>query len=161
MNCCGHTGAIWPSSWQRLVVQMLMSLAAPWPLKIILDNVVGKPRPPAWINWLLPMLGGTAKAQIAAAAGDRDGVDRGGEPAPRRMSPATSPRAWVRASETICGCGYTTSCRSFPSRYYDTNRVGTILSTLTSDVQTIQSFASTSTLNIVHRHPDRSSRWWW
>jgi subfamily B ATP-binding cassette protein MsbA len=33
--------------------------------------------------------------------------------------------------------------------YYDTNRVGTILSTLTTDVQTIQSFASTSTLNIV------------
>ncbi len=32
--------------------------------------------------------------------------------------------------------------------YYDTNRVGTILSTLTTDVQTIQSFASTSTLNI-------------
>jgi subfamily B ATP-binding cassette protein MsbA len=33
--------------------------------------------------------------------------------------------------------------------YYDTNRVGTILSTLTTDVQTIQSFASTSTLNIL------------
>ena len=32
--------------------------------------------------------------------------------------------------------------------YYDTTRVGTILSTLTSDVQTIQSFASGSTLNI-------------
>ena len=32
--------------------------------------------------------------------------------------------------------------------YYDTTRVGTILSTLTTDVQTIQSFASTSTLNI-------------
>ena len=32
--------------------------------------------------------------------------------------------------------------------YYDTNRVGNILSTLTSDVQTIQGFASVSTLNI-------------
>lgn len=32
--------------------------------------------------------------------------------------------------------------------FYDTNRVGTILSTLTTDVQTIQSFASTSVLNI-------------
>ena len=32
--------------------------------------------------------------------------------------------------------------------YYDTNRVGTILSTLTSDVQTIQGFASASTLNV-------------
>ena len=33
--------------------------------------------------------------------------------------------------------------------FYDTNRVGTILSTLTGDVQTIQSFASMSTLNIL------------
>jgi subfamily B ATP-binding cassette protein MsbA len=33
--------------------------------------------------------------------------------------------------------------------YYNTNRVGTLLSTLTGDVQTIQSFASTSTLSIV------------
>jgi subfamily B ATP-binding cassette protein MsbA len=32
--------------------------------------------------------------------------------------------------------------------YYDTTRVGTILSTLTGDVQTIQGFASVSTLNI-------------
>jgi subfamily B ATP-binding cassette protein MsbA len=32
--------------------------------------------------------------------------------------------------------------------FYDHNRVGTILSTLTTDVQTIQSFLSTSTLNI-------------
>jgi ABC-type multidrug transport system fused ATPase/permease subunit len=32
--------------------------------------------------------------------------------------------------------------------YYDSNRLGTILSTVTSDVQTIQSFASTSTLTI-------------
>src|SRR6202022_504315 len=32
--------------------------------------------------------------------------------------------------------------------YYDTTRLGTILSTLTTDVQTIQNFASVSTLNI-------------
>ena len=33
--------------------------------------------------------------------------------------------------------------------YYDTNRVGTLLSTLTGDVQTIQAFASSSTLTIL------------
>ena len=33
--------------------------------------------------------------------------------------------------------------------FYDTNRVGAILNTLTGDVQTIQSFASTLTLTIV------------
>ena len=52
-----------------MLVQTAMSLAAPWPLKVILDNVVGNHRPPQWINWLLPMLGGDSKGQIAAAAG--------------------------------------------------------------------------------------------
>jgi ABC-type bacteriocin/lantibiotic exporter with double-glycine peptidase domain len=33
--------------------------------------------------------------------------------------------------------------------YYDTTRVGTLLSTLTGDVQTIQAFASSSTLTIL------------
>ncbi|MBV9516094.1 MAG: hypothetical protein JO280_18945, partial [Mycobacteriaceae bacterium] len=31
------------------LVQMTMSLPAPWPLKVILDNVVGIRPPPAWI----------------------------------------------------------------------------------------------------------------
>jgi hypothetical protein len=34
------------------LVSMLMSLAVPWPLKVILDNVVASHRPPAWIAWL-------------------------------------------------------------------------------------------------------------
>jgi ABC-type multidrug transport system fused ATPase/permease subunit len=50
------------------LVSMVMSLAAPWPLKVILDDVVSH-RPPSWIVWLLPMVGGTSKAHIAAAAG--------------------------------------------------------------------------------------------
>ena len=33
-----------------MLVQTAMSLAAPWPLKVILDNVVGSHRPPEWIN---------------------------------------------------------------------------------------------------------------
>ena len=48
---------------------MAMSLAAPWPLKVIIDNVAGNHPAPQWINWLLPMLGGTSKVHIAAAAG--------------------------------------------------------------------------------------------
>ena len=32
-----------------MLVQTAMSLAAPWPLKIILDNVVGTHKPPEWL----------------------------------------------------------------------------------------------------------------
>ena len=51
------------------LVQMAMSLAVPWPLKVILDNVVGNHPPPQWIAWLLPTLGGHGKVHIAEAAG--------------------------------------------------------------------------------------------
>jgi hypothetical protein len=47
------------------LLQMAMSLAAPWPLKVILDNVVGNHPAPQWISWFLPMLGGAGKAHIA------------------------------------------------------------------------------------------------
>ena len=43
------------------LVQMVMGLAVPWPLKVILDNVVGNHPPPQWIAWLFPMVGGTTR----------------------------------------------------------------------------------------------------
>ena len=47
---------------------MAMALAVPWPLKIVLDNVVGNHPAPLWISWLLPVLGGDSKVHIAEAA---------------------------------------------------------------------------------------------
>lgn len=35
-----------------MLVQTAMSIAAPWPLKIILDNVIGTHKPPAWLEHL-------------------------------------------------------------------------------------------------------------
>ncbi|MCW2655434.1 MAG: transporter [Mycobacterium sp.] len=130
------------------LVQMAMGLAAPWPLKVILDNVVGSHRPPQWIDWLLPMLGGGGgKAHIAAAAGI-----------------VTVMIAVVTGAAMYVGSYFTESLSQYVGNdlrvrlyhhlqelslaYYDKTRVGTILSTLTGDVQTIQSFASVSTLNI-------------
>jgi ABC-type multidrug transport system fused ATPase/permease subunit len=50
------------------LVQMAMALAVPWPLKSVLDNVVGNHPAPLWISWLLPVLGGDSKVHIAEAA---------------------------------------------------------------------------------------------
>ena len=129
------------------VVTMAMSLAAPWPLKVILDNVVANDRPPAWIAWLLPMVGGTTKAHIAAAAGIATVVIA-----------VISGAAFYVASYSTEKLGQSIGndlrvrlyhhLQELSLAYYDKNRVGTILSTLTTDVQTIQSFLSTSTLNI-------------
>ena len=129
------------------LVQMVMSLAAPWPLKVILDNVAGNRRPPQWIAWLLPALGGESKIHIAEAAGIATVI----------IALATGAAFYVGSyyTETVSQCiGNDLRVRLYHHlqelslAFCDTTRVGTILSTLTSDVQTIQGFASTSTLNI-------------
>ncbi|HUO37407.1 MAG TPA: ABC transporter ATP-binding protein, partial [Mycobacterium sp.] len=130
-----------------MLVQMAMSLAAPWPLKIVLDNVVGNHPAPQWIAWLLPVVGGASKAHIAEAAGIVTVI----------IAAVTGAALYVTSyfTETLSqGIGNDLRVRLYHHlqqlslAYYDTNRVGTILSTLTSDVQTIQGFASVSTLNI-------------
>jgi len=131
-----------------MLVQMAMSLAAPWPLKIVIDNVVGNHRPPQWINWLLPVLGGASKAHIAEAA----------TIVTMLIAVVTGAAFYVASyvTESLGQCvGKVLRVRLFNHlqqlslAYYDTNRVGTILSTLTGDVQTIQNFISSSTLKIL------------
>jgi ABC-type multidrug transport system fused ATPase/permease subunit len=130
-----------------MLVQMAMSLAAPWPLKVILDSVVGDHRPPQWIDWLLPMLGGATKAHIAAAAGIVTIIIA-------LMTGAAMYSASYLTESLGQHIGNELRVRLYHRlqklslAYYDTTRVGTILSTLTTDVQTIQSFASSSTLGI-------------
>jgi subfamily B ATP-binding cassette protein MsbA len=131
-----------------MLVQTMMSLAAPWPLKIIIDNVVGAHRQPQWINWLLTTVGADSKPHVAAAAGI-----------------ATVLIAVVTGAAMYTVSYFTESLsqsigndlrvrlyshlQKLSLAYYDDTRVGTILSTLTSDVQTIQSFASVATLNML------------
>ncbi len=130
------------------LLQMAMSLAAPWPLKVILDNVVGNHPAPQWISWFLPMLGGAGKAHIAGAAAIVTVM----------IAVVTGVAMYVGSyfTESLSQCiGNDLRVRLYHHlqelslAFYDTNRVGTILSTLTGDVQTIQSFASMSTLNIL------------
>ena len=130
-----------------LLTQMAMSLATPWPLKVIIDNVAGNHPAPQWITWLLPMLGGSGKVNVAAAAGIVTVV----------IALVTGVAFYVATNLTE-GLGQNIAndlrvrlyhhLQELSLAYYDTHRVGTLLSTLTGDVQTIQSFASVSTLNM-------------
>ena len=130
------------------VVQMAMALAAPWSLKLVLDNVVGNHPAPLWISWLLPALGGASKIHIAEAAALLTVVIA-----------AITGAAMYLASYLTESLGQSIGndlrvrlyhhLQELSLAYHGANRVGTMLSTLTGDVQTIQSFASTSTLSIV------------
>ncbi len=117
-----------------MLVQMAMSLAAPWPSKIIIDSVVGDRSQPHWITWLLAALGVDGKTSIAEAAGIATVL----------IAAATGAAMYVASyfTESLSqGIGSDLRVRLYHQlqqlspAYYDTNRVGAILSTLTSDVQ--------------------------
>ena len=131
-----------------MLVQTAMSLAAPWPLKIIIDIVVGAHRQPHWINWLLTSVGADSRPHIAEAAGIATVL----------IAVVTGTAMYTVSyfTETLSqSIGNDLRVRLYSHlqklslAYYDNTRVGTILSTLTSDVQTIQSFASVATLNML------------
>ncbi len=132
-----------------MLLQTAASVAGPWPLKVILDNVVGSHKLPHWLDHLLePLLRGTGKMQIAAAA-----------------AMAVMVIAVIGAIASYFANYYTTSVGQWIANdlrmrtyqhlqqlslsYYDTHETGTLLSTITADVQTIQAFASASTLGIL------------
>ena len=132
-----------------MLVETAMSLAAPWPLKIILDNVVGEHKMSPWLHHLIgALVGRESRMHVAGLA-----------------ALAFVLIATLGAIASYIENYYTESVGQWvahdlrmkmyehPQRlslgYYSTHATGTILSTITSDIQTIEGFASSSTLNIV------------
>src|SRR6516225_1638012 len=132
-----------------MLVETAMSLAAPWPLKIIIDNVAGSHKLPGWMHHDLgPILENTSKMHVAMLA-----------------ALAVVLIAVVGAVASYIDNYYTESAGQYVAHdlrmrtyhhlqrlslgYYSTHQVGNLLSTITTDIQTIQGFASSSTLNIL------------
>lgn len=139
--------------WLILVLAMMlietaMSIATPWPLKIILDNVVGKHKLPEFLAWLRDFsfaentlaLAGVAAAGfvliavIGAVAGYIDNYYT--ESVAQYIANDLRQRLYHHLHRLSL-------------RYYDTHQTGNLLSTITADVGTIQSFASTTLLSIL------------
>ncbi len=132
-----------------MLVETVMSLAAPWPLKIILDSVVGDHKLVPWMHRLIgPLLEGGARVHVAAV-----------------VACVFVLIAVVQAIASYIDSYYTESVGQWVAHdlrmrmyhhlqrlslgYYSTHETGTLLSTLTTDIQTIQNFASSSTLDIM------------
>ncbi len=132
-----------------MLVETAMSLATPWPLKVILDNVVSHHKMSPWLEDLLhPWMDGHHQMHIAAIAAS-----------------AYVLIAVLGAIATYIDNYYTESVGQWVANdlrlrtfhhlqrlslgYYNTHQTGTMLSTITTDIQTIQGFASSSTLNIL------------
>jgi len=134
--------------FSAMLLETAMSIAAPWPLKIILDNVVGKHTLPEFLTWLRDFSFGEKTLALAGVA-----------------AAATVLIAVIGAIAGYIDNYYTESVAQYVAndlrqrlyhhlhrlslRYYDTHQIGNLLSTITSDVATIQSFASTTLLSIL------------
>jgi subfamily B ATP-binding cassette protein MsbA len=132
-----------------MVVQSTATLAAPWPLKIVLDNVIlGRKLSPWMDRWLQPLLAHGHREHLAMMAAF-----------------AVVVIAVLNALASYLANYYTESVGQWVAndlrmrtyhhlqylslRYYDTHQSGVLLSTITADVLTIQNFASSATLGIV------------
>jgi ABC-type multidrug transport system fused ATPase/permease subunit len=131
-----------------MLVETIAGLAGPWPLKIIIDGVVGHQTLPQWTARLLgPALSvdGSALAAMAAAslvliAGLGGLASYADHYYTERVGQLVANDLRIRVYDHL-------ECLSFA--YYDTHQTGMLLSTMTDDVSTVQDFVSSSTLSIL------------
>jgi ABC-type multidrug transport system fused ATPase/permease subunit len=123
-------------------------LAAPWPLKFVLDAVIEGRHAPRWLRSIAEMLPGQGPIRLAMVA-----------------AIATVVIALVGAVASYIDNYFTESVGQWIANdlrvrvydhlehlslaYYDTHDTGALLSTLIDDINTIQNFASSSTLGIL------------
>jgi ABC-type multidrug transport system fused ATPase/permease subunit len=132
-----------------MLMQSLMTMAAPWPLKIVIDNVVVGTKLDPWLAALLkPWLTNSHRMYLAVIS-----------------AIAVIMIAIFNAFASYIANYFTESVGQWVAndlrmstyhhlqylslRYYDTHQSGVLLSTITGDVLTIQNFASSSTLGIL------------
>jgi ABC-type multidrug transport system fused ATPase/permease subunit len=131
-----------------MLIETVASLAAPWPFKIVLDNVIGSHRLPRWLEYFVGRRVADHRMELAAAAAF-----------------AFVAIAAIGAAANYVDSYYTESIGQWVANdlrlkvyahlervslsYYDQHETGQLLSTLTDDIGTIQSFASSSTLGIL------------
>ncbi len=131
-----------------MLVETAMSMAAPWPLKVVIDNVLGTHALPEWLRWVHDLSLGQSKMGLAALA-----------------ALGVVIIAVVGAVATYIDNYYTESVGQWVAHdlrvriydhlqrmslgYYDHQQTGVLLSTITDDVTTIQNFASSATLGIL------------
>ncbi|HSZ31994.1 MAG TPA: ABC transporter ATP-binding protein, partial [Puia sp.] len=131
-----------------MLLETGMSLLGPWPLKIIIDNVVGHHALPGWLSWINDLTAGDSKMAIAGAAaiglilialigGIAGYID----------NYFTESVAQYVANDLRQKVYH--HLQRLSLSYYDSHQIGNILSTITSDVSTIQSFASSALLSIL------------
>jgi len=131
-----------------MLFETAMSIAAPWPLKIIIDNVVGQHKLPEFLAWLRDFSSGEQTLALAGVAAIFAVI----------IAVIGAVAGYIDNYYTESVAQYVANdlrhrlyhhLQRLALKYYDTHQIGNMLSTITSDVGTIQSFASTALLSIL------------
>jgi subfamily B ATP-binding cassette protein MsbA len=130
-----------------MLVETAMSLAGPWPLKIVLDSVIGHHPMPHWVADLLgpgvvdhkmglAALAAVLIVVIAVLGSIASYIDNYyTESVGQYVANDLRMRVYNHLDRLSLG-------------YYDKQQTGNLLSTITTDITTIQNFASSATLGI-------------
>jgi len=129
-----------------LLVQTAARLAAPWPLKIVLDSVLGSRVLPKALASLLPA--GADRLTILTAAVLATLVFALLEAASSYLNAVSTATLGQWVAHDLRQRVYAHLQRLSMS-YYDRQQVGPLISTITDDIKAVQDFASSSLLTIV------------
>jgi len=131
-----------------MLIETIMGLATPWPLKIIIDNVIGQRPLPDWLTWMANTSSGKKELSLAAVAVIGTVIITAlGSLASYINSYFTESVAQNVANDLRRRMYH--HLQRLSLSFYDSHQIGKVLSTITSDVSTIQDFASSSILSIL------------
>jgi ABC-type multidrug transport system fused ATPase/permease subunit len=131
-----------------MLAEIAMSLAAPWPLKLVLDDALVNHKLPDWLAWAhnygigrhavgVALFAGLSTLFIAIVAAVATYIDN---------YFTASIGQWVANDLRIRLYEH---LHALSLRFFDTAKTGALMSTITTDVSTVQGFASSATLGIV------------
>ena len=131
-----------------MLAESAISLASPWPLKIIIDNVINENPLPHWLAWLNVLLPGAYFMALAAASGVLLVL----------LTALGGLAGYIDTYFTESVAQYLANdlrrriyhrLQHLSLAYYNTHQVGKLLSTITTDVNTIQDFVSSTILSML------------
>jgi ABC-type multidrug transport system fused ATPase/permease subunit len=126
-----------------MLVETAMSIASPWPLKIVLDSVFDSRPLPAFLAWYsqdrLAILNAAVAATVAIAL-----LQAGSAYLNAYYTVSIGQRIAHDLRQSVYA-----HLQRLSMSYYDRQQVGPLISTITDDINAVQDFASTSLLDIL------------
>ncbi len=131
-----------------MLLETAMNLAAPWPLKIIIDNVINNLPLDKWFSWINLFYAENSKLSLmVVAAISVIFIAAAGAAAGYINNYFTESVAQNVANDLRRKLYH--HLQRLSLSYYDTHQIGKVLSTITTDVATLQDFTSSTLLSII------------